>query len=197
MDAYSGADDLNCGEPVYLCGICNMNKRAARFSSSMVKNAQRNETMVCNDCASKQCRECGTLMERMHSRDGLICAPCNTFKCKHCPTAIRAGDIVAAAARHATYERVLQMCEGCEAAGKTLADGMPYRCLICREQKYRRRFSETRVNNYFKRSGALHCLDCLKVRARRAVCGLWKKCEEQNWTATKLDDSRRKKNQRG
>ena len=60
--AYAGADDLSCGERVHLCGICNLNKRAARFSPSMVKHAQRNKTMVCNACEAMQCKECGTVM---------------------------------------------------------------------------------------------------------------------------------------
>ena len=71
--AFAGADDINCGEPVYSCGICNLNKRAARFAPSMVNNARRNNTMVCNECTAKQCKKCGTLMHRRHLKDGVIC----------------------------------------------------------------------------------------------------------------------------
>ena len=173
-----------------LVWICDLNKRAARFAPSMVKNARRNNTMVCNECTAKQCKKYGTLMRRRHLKDGGICRACTSFRCKHCPEPLCTRDIGAAVARHATYDRVLQMCKGCEAAGKTLADGRPYKCVICKERKYRRRFDEKQILNHNERGGPLVFFE---ARARCAVCELWKETETQGWTATKLEDSRRKK----
>jgi hypothetical protein len=168
-------------------------KRAARFSTSMVKNIERNKTLVCNECAVKQCTKCNAVMKWKCAKGGATCKKCDTFNCKHCPEIIRAGDIGVATARHSTYEGSSQICGRCETAGKTLADGRAYACVICKERKYRRRFDEKRIQNYNERGGPLHCLECVKVCSRCAVCKLWKENAAQGWTATKLDKSRRAK----
>lgn len=86
---FAGADDATCGEPVYRCCVCGVNKRGSRFSS--MKNKDRYKGLVCNECWSRQWTICSKklLVAELCAQagkpvDAWICTECSTIKCKHC-----------------------------------------------------------------------------------------------------------------
>ena len=209
VHGFAGGDDATCEEPVFLCGICETTKRAARFPLSMMKNKDRNKVLACNACVSRRCRTCGETISTAEARaqkdmavDTWTCKGCSAIKCKHCKEPVPQATWGSIAVDNHKNRGDGLTCEACKGFGRTSADGKTYACDICKSQRGRTRFEEKQVSNYNGRAAKqtkkppLRCLECEKTHARCHVCEKWRKTDEHGWAEAQLKDSRKTKDPR-
>jgi hypothetical protein len=197
--AFSGEDDISCGQQVFKCDCCSLPKRASRFSPSMVKHVGRNKLMVCRRCDHQPCQ--GENCERMLAPEDVVgahpqrCADCKPIPCKACAKEYPARTWSTKAQDNYRNQNSALICPACESRGFTSRDWHSYTCQLCTHAQSRHRFDPVQVRHYKERGGRLRCLDCLKTHGECGVCKHWKQAGEQKWTVDQMKKNRKAKQQ--